>query len=169
MGKAFKQPNWMDLTFKRSDVRLQCERELKADLIRLRQGYITAGGKDPLIGEVREMLRPDDVLILCADHGFQSFRREVHLNNWLHEKGYLALEPGLSKANTNMALLHLLAQTDCRIDAVSDNEVRLCLGAGFSPDRILFTGGNTPMDDIEFLARHKVARKRNIQVVCEYF
>lgn len=30
------------LTFNKSDVRLQCERELKADLIRLRQGYIAS-------------------------------------------------------------------------------------------------------------------------------
>ena len=38
----------------------------------------------PGSAEVRERLGPDDVLILCADHGFQSFRRQVHLNNWLH-------------------------------------------------------------------------------------
>jgi predicted AlkP superfamily phosphohydrolase/phosphomutase len=53
---------------------------------------------DKLIGEVRAELRPDDVLILCSDHGFQSFRREVHLNNWLFEKGYLAVQPRLTKA-----------------------------------------------------------------------
>lgn len=41
-----------DLKFSHADVRLQCERELKADLIRLRQGYMTASGKDPLICEV---------------------------------------------------------------------------------------------------------------------
>jgi len=57
---------------------------------------------DRLIGEVRARLRPDDVLILCADHGFQSFRREVHVNNWLLDKGYLAVKPGLSRANTKM-------------------------------------------------------------------
>ncbi|MFC1764750.1 hypothetical protein ACFL6U_22105, partial [Planctomycetota bacterium] len=41
-----------DLSFNKADVRLQCERELKADLIRLRQGYITAAGKDALIRDV---------------------------------------------------------------------------------------------------------------------
>jgi len=40
------------LSFTQNDVRMQCERELKADLIRLRQGYISANGKDPLIREV---------------------------------------------------------------------------------------------------------------------
>lgn len=52
---------------------------------------------DELIGDVRAKLRPDDVLILCSDHGFQSFRREVHVNNWLLAKGYLAVQPRLKK------------------------------------------------------------------------
>jgi hypothetical protein len=34
------------------DVRLQCERELKADLVRLRQGYIAAVGNPRLIGDL---------------------------------------------------------------------------------------------------------------------
>jgi predicted AlkP superfamily phosphohydrolase/phosphomutase len=57
---------------------------------------------DALVGEVRSLLRPEDVLILCADHGFQSFRRQVHLNNWLLEKGYLAVKPKLSKGTVVM-------------------------------------------------------------------
>ena len=45
---------------------------------------------DRLVGKVLdEHLRPDDTLILCADHGFQSFRRGLNLNNWLAEHGYL--------------------------------------------------------------------------------
>jgi len=45
---------------------------------------------DRLVGEVVEKhLRPEDTLILCADHGFQSFRRGLNLNNWLAEHGYL--------------------------------------------------------------------------------
>lgn len=57
---------------------------------------------DLLVGEVRALLRPQDVLILCADHGFQSFRRQVHLNNWLLERGYLAVKPKLSKSTAVM-------------------------------------------------------------------
>ncbi len=41
-----------DLTFVASDVRLQCERELKAMLIRLRQGYIAAAGNSRLLRDV---------------------------------------------------------------------------------------------------------------------
>ena len=40
------------LTFEKANVRLQCERELKAMLVRLRQGYIAAGGKWRAVHEV---------------------------------------------------------------------------------------------------------------------
>jgi len=40
------------LTFEKVNVRLQCERELKAMLVRLRQGYIAAGGKWRAVHEV---------------------------------------------------------------------------------------------------------------------
>jgi predicted AlkP superfamily phosphohydrolase/phosphomutase len=50
---------------------------------------------DRIVGKVMdEHLRPGDTLILCADHGFQSFRRQVHINNWLAQRGFLALKPG---------------------------------------------------------------------------
>jgi len=51
---------------------------------------------DRLVGEVMDHhLKPGDTLILCADHGFQSFRRQVHLNNWLQREGYLVMKPGV--------------------------------------------------------------------------
>jgi predicted AlkP superfamily phosphohydrolase/phosphomutase len=46
---------------------------------------------DRVVGEVMDGLREDDTLLLCADHGFASFRREVHVNNWLAAQGFLAL------------------------------------------------------------------------------
>ena len=48
---------------------------------------------DRIVGKVVAKLGPQDTLLLCADHGFQSFRRQVHLNNWLYERGYLVLKP----------------------------------------------------------------------------
>ena len=39
-------------------------------------------------------MKPEDRLIVLSDHGFDSFRRAVHLNRWLAEEGYLALKPG---------------------------------------------------------------------------
>jgi hypothetical protein len=40
------------LSFTKKDVQLQCERELKAMLIRLRQGYIAAGGRKKFIRDI---------------------------------------------------------------------------------------------------------------------
>jgi hypothetical protein len=40
------------LAFGKKDVRLQCERELKAMLIRLRQGYIAAAAKKKLVRDI---------------------------------------------------------------------------------------------------------------------
>jgi hypothetical protein len=40
------------LEFAKSDVRLQCERELKAMLVRMRQGYVAAAGNRPLVRDV---------------------------------------------------------------------------------------------------------------------
>jgi len=40
------------LTFNKKDVRLQCERELKAMLIRLRQGYIAAAANKKLVRDI---------------------------------------------------------------------------------------------------------------------
>ena len=49
---------------------------------------------DRVLGQVQARLRPDDRLIVLSDHGFASFRRAVHLNRWLAERGYLALRSG---------------------------------------------------------------------------
>ena len=50
---------------------------------------------DKLVGRVMEKMGEDDVLVVCSDHGFNSFRRGVNLNTWLHENGYLHLEEGV--------------------------------------------------------------------------
>jgi predicted AlkP superfamily phosphohydrolase/phosphomutase len=50
---------------------------------------------DRLVGRVMEQMRDGDLLVVCSDHGFNSFRRGVNLNTWLHENGYLHLEEGV--------------------------------------------------------------------------
>jgi predicted AlkP superfamily phosphohydrolase/phosphomutase len=50
---------------------------------------------DAIVGRVLERVDSDTLLIVLSDHGFNSFRRGVHLNSWLHEKGYLALKSGV--------------------------------------------------------------------------
>lgn len=49
---------------------------------------------DALVGRVRQKLRKGDVLMVISDHGFNSFRRGVNLNQWLLREGYLSLAPG---------------------------------------------------------------------------
>ena len=46
---------------------------------------------DRAIGAVHAALKPGDTLIVVSDHGFQSFKRELHVNRWLVEQGYLVL------------------------------------------------------------------------------
>ncbi|MDF1836612.1 MAG: alkaline phosphatase family protein [Planctomycetota bacterium] len=54
---------------------------------------------DARVGEVMAAMEPDDVLYLCADHGFTSFRRQVYLNNLLHDAGYLVLKENVRAAD----------------------------------------------------------------------
>jgi predicted AlkP superfamily phosphohydrolase/phosphomutase len=49
---------------------------------------------DEVVGWALEQLNPNDDLVLCSDHGFSSFRRQVDLNTWLLNKGYLSLQDG---------------------------------------------------------------------------
>ncbi len=61
---------------------------------------------DKLVGEVlKKHLRPEDTLIICSDHGFQSFRHQVHVNNWLVEHGYLVMKPGGPETDMDASLL----------------------------------------------------------------
>jgi predicted AlkP superfamily phosphohydrolase/phosphomutase len=52
------------------------------------------GHVDAMLGRVRERLPEGTVLIVMSDHGFQPFTREVHVNAWLRDHGWLALKNG---------------------------------------------------------------------------
>ena len=49
---VFGDDPFAEISFEKNDVRLQCERELKAILIRLRQGYISSAGNKILIRDL---------------------------------------------------------------------------------------------------------------------
>jgi len=49
---------------------------------------------DQIIGEILKSLDENTTLIILSDHGFNSFRRAIHLNRWLLENGYLFLKKG---------------------------------------------------------------------------
>ena len=48
---------------------------------------------DAIVGEVLAALDPSDQLLICADHGFTSFRYGFQVNNWLAREGYLVARP----------------------------------------------------------------------------
>ena len=76
---------------------------------------------DRIVGKVlADYVRPNDTLLVCSDHGFQSCRHQVNINNWLHEKGYLALRSSINKNNNSG-----LAFVDW------DNTTAYSLGMGF--------------------------------------
>jgi predicted AlkP superfamily phosphohydrolase/phosphomutase len=50
---------------------------------------------DAIVGRVMEQTDDETLVIVLSDHGFSSFQRGVHLNSWLHDNGYLALQPGI--------------------------------------------------------------------------
>lgn len=50
---------------------------------------------DRIVGEVMDAVDDDTLLVVLSDHGFGTFRREVHLNRWLHEQGLLVLKAGV--------------------------------------------------------------------------
>jgi len=57
---------------------------------------------DALIGEALGEMHDSDTLIVLSDHGFTSFRRAVHLNTWLRDNGYLAIEAGRTTSEAPM-------------------------------------------------------------------
>ena len=69
------------------------------------------------------------------------------------------------KANTNLAILRILEQEGAGIDAVSIGEVRTCLKAGFTPDRIMYTGVNVSDKELKEVAELGVMI--NVDSICE--
>jgi len=55
---------------------------------------------DKALGEIRKKLPKDALLMVMSDHGFQPFTRDVHLNAWLRDNGYLVLKPGKTTGYT---------------------------------------------------------------------
>jgi predicted AlkP superfamily phosphohydrolase/phosphomutase len=52
------------------------------------------GEADRILGRTMHELAPEDRLIVLSDHGFNSFRRSVHLNRWLVQQGFMTSLPG---------------------------------------------------------------------------
>ena len=55
---------------------------------------------DDIVGKAMAALGPEDLLIVCSDHGFSSFRRGVNYNTWLVRNGYMTLRGAEGSART---------------------------------------------------------------------
>jgi predicted AlkP superfamily phosphohydrolase/phosphomutase len=82
------------------------------------------GEADRILGRVLDVMKPEDRLIVLSDHGFDSFRRSVHLNRWLVEEGYLTLQPG---APSSQSLFTNVDWTKSRAYALGLNGIFLNL------------------------------------------
>ncbi|GAC1464267.1 MAG: alkaline phosphatase family protein [Chloroflexota bacterium] len=58
---------------------------------------------DDLAGKIIDRLTPDDELIVLSDHGFTTLKKEVYLNVWLEQQGYLQFRPGADKGLDTIA------------------------------------------------------------------
>jgi predicted AlkP superfamily phosphohydrolase/phosphomutase len=57
---------------------------------------------DQLIGELDEQLKNDVEFMVLSDHGFCSIKKEVYLNHWLEQNGYLRYKTEKPNAITEM-------------------------------------------------------------------
>jgi predicted AlkP superfamily phosphohydrolase/phosphomutase len=57
---------------------------------------------DTLAGKILAKLTDDDRLIIMSDHGFTTLHREVYLNVWLEQEGYLRFAQGAEKGLPGM-------------------------------------------------------------------
>jgi predicted AlkP superfamily phosphohydrolase/phosphomutase len=56
-------------------------------------GLATYQQMDKVVGEMLDKwLKPDDVLLIVSDHGFDSFRRQVDLNAWMVHEGFMSID-----------------------------------------------------------------------------
>ncbi|MBY9019342.1 MAG: diaminopimelate decarboxylase [Candidatus Lokiarchaeota archaeon] len=60
------------------------------------------------------------------------------------------------KANSNIAILRILKSEGASFDCTSSGEIRTCLKAGISPDKIMFTGNMFTDEDFKFAVGHDV-------------
>lgn len=57
---------------------------------------------DQVVGEAMERLGPDDILLVCSDHGFQTWHKMVNYNTWLVRHGYMVLKSNAPDPEKNL-------------------------------------------------------------------
>ncbi|MCB1182349.1 alkaline phosphatase family protein [bacterium] len=57
---------------------------------------------DAALGLAMAKAGPDATVMIMSDHGFAPWNRAFHLNTWLYENGYLALQEGVAPGDVQM-------------------------------------------------------------------
>jgi len=60
---------------------------------------------DTMVGHALEAADDETLIVALSDHGFGPYRRAVHLNTWLLEKGLLNLKPGFEPGDASGDML----------------------------------------------------------------
>jgi predicted AlkP superfamily phosphohydrolase/phosphomutase len=47
---------------------------------------------DSIVGDALDRLEPEDVLLICSDHGFHPWHKSANYNTWLVQNGYMTLK-----------------------------------------------------------------------------
>ncbi len=58
---------------------------------------------DKFIGRIRDRVGADTLFMIMSDHGFCEIQKEIYLNNWLREEGYLQFEQTPPKGHQDIA------------------------------------------------------------------
>jgi diaminopimelate decarboxylase len=82
-------------------------------------------------------------------YSYATLKRHFHVFNAAFE-GVSKLICFSAKANTNLAVLKIFADMGCGLDIVSGGELFRGLKAGFSPDRIVYSGVGKRIDEIDY-------------------
>jgi diaminopimelate decarboxylase len=82
-------------------------------------------------------------------YSYATLRRHYYAFNSAFE-GVNRLICYSAKANTNRAVLNLFARLGCGLDIVSGGELYRGISAGFSPDRIVYSGVGKRIDEIDY-------------------
>ncbi|MCQ9206267.1 MAG: alkaline phosphatase family protein [Omnitrophica bacterium] len=95
---------------------------------------------DAILGEVMQGITEGDTLFVLSDHGFDTFRRTVHLNSWLRKNGYLELKN--PKAESGSELLADIDWSKTRAYAIGFGAIYVNQ-KGREKDGIVNPGGAT--------------------------
>ena len=82
---------------------------------------------DRIVGTAMRHVDDHTLFVALSDHGFGSFQRGVHLNTWLHDHGYLALQPGSGPGEEAGDFLRAVDWTRTRAYAIGLGSIYLNL------------------------------------------